>query len=424
MATQPLEAPGARTATQPVQALVQSLMYSHPVRKISVQHLTVRVTSKVLPVPCLMRTTGTGPQTGTSLGKRLQIRNISEEASYRQTMRGVRSFMGWQKIPEFETVSSSDDNPIAGARVQPTGKVSVKLPVDDWLCRKMDKLNLTITEGYPARNTDTSGLLKDQFVKPPKPSRWYGMHADRGDSDSTTVYTWSPEPAKLNHSFSRVAHRSFPSAPPSRAFSQDMLRRWERTAREQTLMCNQAAGLSRCLTRVQDTTSTQLKSLHLDTKGKSVDELDYLVTFNGSISQAMARTMQDLSEGVFIYMSIFTLACRDSYLEYLHAGVKHDTLNALRTSPVHISSLFPDQLIAKAEEEISRSEERRSSGHSHRRQGRFHPYNLADKSMSHSDCRSGVPAWKQIRDKQQLRKGRCKASTFSQKPAKGSKPRK
>ena len=32
---------------------VQSLMYSHLVREISVQHLTVRVTSKVLPVPYL-----------------------------------------------------------------------------------------------------------------------------------------------------------------------------------------------------------------------------------------------------------------------------------------------------------------------------------------------------------------------------------
>ena len=120
--------------------------------------------------------------------------------------------------------------------------------------------------------------------------------------------------------------------------------------------------------------SAQLKTLHLDkTKGKSsermkqaVDELDYLVTFNRSISQAMARTMQDLSEGVFISMANFTLAHMDSYLEYLHASVKQDTLNALRTSPVHLSSLFPDQLITKAEEEICRSEERHSSGQSHR----------------------------------------------------------
>ena len=39
-----------------------------------------------------------------------------------------------------------------------------------------------------------------------------------------------------------------------------------------------------------------------------------------------------------------------------------DTLTALCTAPVHLHSLFPDQLITKAEEEISRSEERRSSG--------------------------------------------------------------
>ena len=128
----------------------------------------------------------------------------------------------------------------------------------------MDKLNLTITEGYPARNTDTAGLLKDQFVKPPRSSRWYGMHTEKKDCESNTVCTWSPEPVKLNHSFSRVARRSLPTAPPSRAFSQDMLRHWERTAREQTGMCNQTAGLSRCLTRVQDTMSAQLKTQHLD----------------------------------------------------------------------------------------------------------------------------------------------------------------
>ena len=43
---------------------------------------------------------------------------LSEEASYRETIRGVRSFMGWHKVPEFESVSSSDDNPFAGSRVQ------------------------------------------------------------------------------------------------------------------------------------------------------------------------------------------------------------------------------------------------------------------------------------------------------------------
>ena len=137
-------------------------------------------------------------------------------------------------------------------------------------------------------------------------------------------------------------------------------------------MCNQAAGLSRCLTRVQDAMSTQLKNLYLD-KGKwsertqqAVNELEYLVTFNCSSSQAMAKTMQDLSEGIFNSMAKFTLARRDSYLEYLHADVKQDTLTALRTAPVHLQSLFPFQLLIKAEE-VSRSEERRSAGQSHRK---------------------------------------------------------
>ena len=123
-------------------------------------------------------------------------------------------------------------------------------------------------------------------------------------------------------------------------------------------------------------------------------------------------------------MANFTLARRDSYLEYLHAGVKQDTLNAVRTFPVHLNLLFPDQLITKGEEEICRSEERHSSGQPYRRQGRFHPYASSDKSASHPDRKSGIPAWKQIRGKQQSKKGRGKASTFSQKLAKGFKPRK
>ena len=192
-------------------------------------------------------------------------------------------------------------------------------------------------------------------------------------------------------------------------------------------MCNQAAGLSHCFTRVQDAMSSQLKTLHLDSmKGKSsdrmkqaVDELVYPVTFNRSISQAMARTMQDLSEGVFINMANFTLARRNSYLEYLHAGVKQDTLTAL-----HLHSLFPDQLFTKAEEEICRSEERRSSGQSHRRQGCFHPYAPSYKSVHQPDRKSSNPAWKQIKDTQQAKKSRGKPSTFSQKLAKGSKPHK
>ena len=301
--------------------------------------------------------------------------------------------MGSHQIPEFDIVSPSDDNPFASSRVKPTGKVSVKLPVDDWLCRNMEKLNLTVAEDYPSKNTQTAGLLRDQFVKTPRLSRWYNMQADKKDSESSAVRSWSPEPAKLNNAFSRVARRSLPTAPHNRAFSQDILRRWERAARKQSIMCNQAAGLSR-LTKVQDEMFTQLKNLHsVKGKGKSsertqqaMDELEYLLTFNRSISQAMARTMQDLSEGMFISVANFTLACRDSYLDYLHAGVKQDTLTALRTSPIHLQSLFPDRLI----------KEKHSSSQFNRKPGRFHPYTSNDRVSQQPDRKLSFPAWKQI----------------------------
>ena len=158
---------------------------------------------------------------------------------------------------------------------------------------------------------------------------------------------------------------------------------------------------------------------------KAVDELEYLVTFNRSISQAMQRTMQDLSEGVFISMANLTLARRDSYLEFIHGGVKPDALTALRTAPVHLHSLFPDSLLVKAEDEISRSEERYSSGSVHRKPRRFHPYvSSNDRSTQQPDRKSTAPAWKQIRDWQVVQKGRGKASNFTQKPAKGFKKHK
>ena len=163
-------------------------------------------------------------------------------------------------------------------------------------------------------------------------------------------------------------------------------------------MCHQAAGLSRCLTKVQDSIVTHLKSLRVDTgKGKTaermcqaVDKLDYLVTFNQSISQAMQRTMQDLSEGDFISMANLTLAHRDSYLEFVCAGVKPDILTALCTAPVHLHSLFPDSLLVKAEDEISRSEERHSSGSVHSKPARFHVY---VSSWFPNPTTSGDPSW-------------------------------
>ena len=152
---------------------------------------------------------------------------------------------------------------------------------------------------------------------------------------------------------------------------------------------------------------TQPKTLHSDKgKGKSssrsqhaVDEVDYLVTFNRSIAQAIARimSMQDLREGIFINMASLKLARRDSYLDYLRVRIKQDTLTAVCNAPLHMRSLFPYQLLVKVEEEISHHEERRLTSSSQKKPGCYHPYTSSTKPSQESDRKSSVPAWKQVR---------------------------
>ena len=129
------------------------------------------------------------------------------------------------------------------------------------------------------------------------------------------------------------------------------------------MICNQAASFNRCLFRVQQNMQEQMKTIRNKSKGKgstkvssAMDELHFLMDFNASITQAAAKTMKHLSEFVFISMGNLTLARRDAYLNHIRAGVKPDTIAALRTAPLHIPTLFPDSIIKRAEEEIAHFE--------------------------------------------------------------------
>ena len=52
---------------------------------------------------------------------------VSEEQNYRDTMQGIRSFMGWSHIPEMDsTASTSDDNPFAGPKTVTPAKCRLK----------------------------------------------------------------------------------------------------------------------------------------------------------------------------------------------------------------------------------------------------------------------------------------------------------
>ena len=89
----------------------------------------------------------------------------SAEQTYRETMRGIRSYMGWTNIPDVDSSNTaSDDNPFSGPKVPVPGKVSVNMPTENWLCKKLSKLNLTLVEGYPTRSSEAGGLMKDHFI--------------------------------------------------------------------------------------------------------------------------------------------------------------------------------------------------------------------------------------------------------------------
>ena len=158
------------------------------------------------------------------------------------------------------------------------------------------------------------------------------------------------------------------------------MQRWEKSAREATVIYNQTASFNRCLFKVQQDMQAQLKTLHSESKGKSstkvfaaTDKFQCLMNFNASIIQAAAKRMEHLTDFVFISMGNLTLGHWDAYLNHLKTGIKPDTLAALRTSPLHIPTLFPDTLIKQAEEEIAHYENKGQANSSYDK-CRYHPF--------------------------------------------------
>ena len=315
--------------------------------------------------------------------------SLSEEQSYRETMRGIRSYMGWTHIPDMDSgTKSSDDNTFAGPKLQTPGKVSVSLPTDEWLCSKLNKLNLTLVQGYPSRTTEAgTQVQRDQFVRTAKSqSKWYNLHTETKKDSSDSVKSWNTGSSRLNITYLRIARQAgiASNLPLSRPISQENLRKWERSARESSVICNQAAGFNHCLLKVQQNMQMLLKAIRTESKGKSsnkiataTDELQFLLDFNSSVCHAMAKAMEHLTDFVFVNVANTTLLRRDSYLSYLKAGVKADTLNALRAAPLDLDTLFPDKIVKQAEEDIAAFDRNRSG--SVYKKGRYHPYERQDK---------------------------------------------
>ena len=166
---------------------------------------------------------------------------------------------------------------------------------------------------------------------------------------------------------------------------------------------------------------SQLKTIRGESKGKgskkmseASDELQFLMTFNSSITQAAAKAMEHLTDFIFITMGNSTLARRDAYLSHLKNEIKPDTFAALRTAPLQIGTLFPDSIIKRAEEEISHYDSKGQCAAYGRGKARYHPYERPDikKPESRSESKQERPAWKNI-GRRQFKRGRGRSANFS-----------
>ena len=224
--------------------------------------------------------------------------------------------MGWHHILTFETTFSEPDksnNPWKGKNPRKPTHVSVAMPPDNWLCQKLERLNLTALEGYPSRLQDSAGLKKDQFIKVPKSqSKWYSMHLVKPDGPhrpGRTVFSWRNTEAKANSQFPRLTKASaYPSTgPPSRPISQESLRRWERAAREDSYIINHAAGFSRCSTELQEKMSQNVVLSVRLSKAKAqkeisdaLNDLRDLLAFHQRVSIALGTSLQHLADKLFV----------------------------------------------------------------------------------------------------------------------------
>ena len=159
------------------------------------------------------------------------------------------------------------------------------------------------------------------------------------------------------------------SGPASGPVPQEILRWWEKCAREGSLIINHAAGFNRCTSEVQEKMNQHISLFHETVvKGKApkevveaIKELKDLSAFHTSVSIALGTAFQHLADGLFVQLANFVLLRRDSYLEYVKPGLKPDMWNKLRNAPLFTYGLFPDDVLAVAEQDILKHESTRGA---------------------------------------------------------------
>ena len=88
----------------------------------------------------------------------------------------------------------------------------------------------------------------------------------------------------------------------------------------------------------------------------ALNDLKDLMAFHRNVSVAMGMVLQHLADSLFVQLSNLILIRRDAYLEHVKPGIKQDTWLNLRNAPMFGYGLFPDAVIATAEQDIIKHE--------------------------------------------------------------------
>ena len=88
----------------------------------------------------------------------------------------------------------------------------------------------------------------------------------------------------------------------------------------------------------------------------AIKDLKDLSSFHSSVSVALGTSLQHLADSLFIQLANFILHRSDCYFEFAKPGLKPDTWNRLRNAPLFSSSLFLDDILATAEQDIAKFE--------------------------------------------------------------------
>ena len=112
---------------------------------------------------------------------------------------------------------------------------------------------------------------------------------------------------------------------------------------------NSAAGFNRCTSELQERITANVSFLCSKiNKGKApndvteaLKDIKDLLAFHQNVSMAMGTALQHLADRLFVHLANLILLRCDSYLEFVKPGVKPDTWNLLRNTPMFGYGLFP-----------------------------------------------------------------------------------